>query len=589
MIHLILIPFFAGAVCLIVPKIKELTAVIISLFTFIYTCILFFSGAVDSRYFIINNLSRFILPAIGLFGFLIVLYSLKFMSGKNRLSEYYTYILWTIGASIGVVLANNLLLLLFFWGFLGFTLYMLIGIGAPDSTYSAKKTFIIVGGSDALMIMGIGIIWLLSGTFEIDKINISLNNSLSITAFIFISIAAFAKAGAMPMHTWIPDSAETAPLPVVAFLPAALDKLLGIYLLAKISMDIFIITPNSPISIFLLIIGAGTVVAAAMMALIQQNAKKLLSYSTVSQVGYIVLGIGTGIPVGIAGGIFHTLNHAVYKCCLFLTAGNVEHRTGTTELNRLGGLAKAMPVTFLSFLIAGLSISGVPPFNGFVSKWMVYQGIIELGKNGGLLWPLWLICAMFGSALTLAGFMKLLYAIFLGQKPQTGNQSPKEVTWSMWLPAALLAGLCIIFGIFANQIPLKYFIYPAVNNIKQIGIWYPGIATILIITGLILGYVIYRLGNLKNVRVDNSCFIGGEVLPDAYRVTGTDFYNTIKDIGVLKFIYKRAEEKAFDIYEEGVKYSLKFTEMLRSLHNGILPTYLAWCLLGMIVLFFIFK
>src|SRR4030042_5389712 len=120
-----------------------------------------------------------------------------------------------------------------------------------------------------------------------------------------------------------------------------------------------------------------------MMSLIQHDLKRLLGYHAVSQVGYMVLGIGTGNPIGIAGGLFHMLNHAIYKSCLFLSGGSVEKKAGTTELDKLGGFAKIMPITFVTFVIASLAISGVPPFNGFASKWMIYQGIIEIGKNGG--------------------------------------------------------------------------------------------------------------------------------------------------------------------------------------------------------------
>lgn len=588
MIYLILVPIIAGLFCLIIPKLKEIITILVSLGTFIYTVFLFFNRPLASNFFALDNLSGFILLAIGLFGFLIALYSLKFMAGKTRLNEYYTYILWTIGASYGTVLSNNLILLVTFWGFLGFILYQLIGLGGPNAASSAKKTFIIIGGTDALMIMGLGIIWLLSGSLEIDAISLPLNTALPVIAFLLIAAASFAKAGAMPFHTWIPDSAEPAPLPAVAFLPASLDKLLGIYLLARISMNIFVITPNSGLSIFLLAIGAVTVVSAVMMALIQHNAKKLLSYHAVSQVGYMVLGIGTGLPIGIAGGLFHMLNNSIYKYCLFLSTGNVEYKTGTTELNKLGGLARYMPITFFCFLVAALSISGVPPFNGFVSKWMIYQGIIQLGKNGNILWPLWLIAAMFGSALTLASFMKLTHAIFLGRGSKDEQQVKRnEVSLPMWLPIVILAALCIIFGVFAYQIPIKYFLAPVVGGISYTGIWNPGLTTFLIIAGIILGLLIYWIGNLKNIRTDNTPFYGGEEIPDTERVTGTGFYYTVKDIGILKFIYEKAEQKIFDIYEQGVKGASHLYRFFGRLHNGVLPTYMAWCLLGMIILFII--
>ena len=544
-------------------------------------------------------LNSFIALAIGVFTLLIIIYSFKFMKTCQHLFQYYSYIILTAVASLGVVFANNLILLLIFWGFLGLTLYLLINMGGDTADVIAKKTFIIIGGSDALMLLGIGIIYYLAQTFQMDKIRLGLDNNLAVLAYLCLAIASFAKAGAMPFHSWIPECAEKAPIPVVAYLPASLDKLLGIYLLARISMDLFMM--NEAMNIFLMLIGAFTILAAVMMALVQHNMKRLLGYHAVSQVGYMVLGIGTGTPIGIAGGIFHMLNHAIYKSCLFLTAGNVEYRTKTTDLNELGGLAKLMPITYISCLIASLSISGVPPFNGFVSKWMVYQGIIQQvtshkSEVTGLIGTLCLVAAMFGSGLTLASFMKLLHATFLGrrnnettsQRLPAGQAGISEIPWQMWLPAVLLAGLCVVFGIFAFGIPLKYFILPAVSGANFMGTWNAGLATALIIIGLVIGILVLKIKSLiPSLRVDET-FVGAEKLKlDSSRISGTEFYNTVKELKVLKNIYRKAEAGFFDIYEQGKKFTFFVSGIFQYLHNGILPTYLVWYLLGMLGLFFI--
>lgn len=557
--------------------------------------------------FKLDYLSGFVSLAGLIFFALVMLYSLRFMKLKARLFEYYSWMTLTVIASVGAALANNLILLLVLWGFLGFTLYMLINIGEKGSDAAAKKTFIIVGGSDCLMLLGIGIVYYLTGTFQMDKIKIDLTaspNLLPLIAYLCLALASFAKAGAMPFHSWIPDSAETAPIPAVAFLPAALDKLLGIYLLARISLNLF--EMNQLMNILLMSLGAFTIIAAVMMALIQHNFKRLLGYHAVSQVGYMVLGIGSGHPIGIAGALFHMLNNAVYKSCLFLGAGNVEQQTGTAELDRLGGLSKAMPVTYISMLIASLAISGIPPLNGFVSKWMIYQGVISRLQDTGFgmraVAGLCLFAAMIGSALTLASFMKLLHATFLGQPANTasggtppfGGGRPKEVPWQMWFPVVGLAAICIIFGVFAYQLPLKYLIFPALSTYQRInlstfpGFWSPGLATTLIIIGLILGLIVFKLSRLKLSFRQDSPFVGGEELALAKnRVSGVEFYNTVKDINILGKIYKLAERKYFDIYELGQRLVFSLTRLLRYLHNGVLPTYLVWCLLGMMAMFFI--
>lgn len=540
--------------------------------------------------FKLDPLNGFIVLAIGLFFVLTIIYSLKFMQGKRKLIQYYSYIILTAIASVGVVVSNNLILLLVFWGFLGLTLYLLINMGDGDVSSVSKKTFIIVGGTDALMLLGIGIIYYLAGTFQMDNIKLALNNGLAVTAYLCIAIGCFAKAGAMPFHSWIPDCAEKAPVPVVAFLLASLDKLLGIYLLARISLDLFVM--DQAMNMFLMLIGAFTIIAATMMALIQQDLKKLLGYLMISGAGYMVLGIGTGIPIGIAGGLFYMLSSAVWTSCLFLSAGNIEYKFNTSDLGQLGGLAKFIPITFISCLIAGLSISGIPPFNGFFSKWMIYQGLISSWQLADSKWQmiiytLCLAAAMFGSALTLASFMKLLHAAYLGQSENRKTKEPKnEVSWQMWFPALALAAICVIFGVFAYQIPLKYFILPAVSGVEFMGTWYAGLSTLLIIAGLLLGILIFKLRNLKPVLRQDASYTGGETkdLPDT-RITGTQFYDTIREFGILERIYKKAEAGTFDIYEQAKILVFGIGRFFQHLHNGVLPTYLVWTLLGMLGLF----
>lgn len=535
-------------------------------------------------------LSVFISIFILFFSLLIFIYSLGSMGKRKGLSRYYTFILLTTLASLGTVFANNLIVFMVFWGVLGLLLYLLIGFGTKaNTTNTAKKTFIIVGGADALMLLGLALVWKITGTLQMDRISIGLNTKTAILAYLCLAAGAFAKAGAMPFHSWVPDTAEDAPTPITAFLPASLDKLLGIYFLMRISLDMF--RMNLAMNTLLMAVGSFTIVAAVMMALIQHDFKRLLGYHAVSQVGYMVLGIGTGNLIGIAGGLFHMLNHAIYKSCLFLAGGLVEKKARTTDLDKLGGFIKVMPITFTSFLVASLAISGVPPFNGFASKWMVYQGIIEFGKDGGCLWIVWLVAAMFGSALTLASFMKLIHAIFLGQ-PSLENMDKKkklpEANPAMWMPTVVLASLCIIFGVFAYKVPLNIFILPSLGvKLEYIGIWGPTLATILLLVGILVGVIIYTLGTTSKLRRVQP-FVGGEVLEEhpQMRVSGAEFYNTIKNMGMLRPIYNLALKKAFDIYDLGIKITFIFNRILRYIHNGILASYLSWCLLGMGIMFY---
>lgn len=591
LILLVIYPIVAGAVCLAIPdRLKALIKIVAGAATLIslaVSVLIFMKKPMtweSGRYviFLADNLSAFIAIAISLFALLVTIYSFGFI--EKSFGRYFGYVLMTLGASYGVVYANDLIALAVFWGFSAVLLYLLVNMKDTDSSAaSAKKALVVIGGTDAVMLLGLGLIWGITGTFTMSAINLKLDGAFPYIAYFAIVIAAFAKAGAMPFHSWLPDVAEDGPTPVTAYLPASLDKLLGIYLLARASLGLFVMNDIS--NLVLLITGSLTIVLAAIFALVQHDLKRLLGSSTVSQVGYMVLGIGTGNPIGIAGGIFHMLNHAIYKSCLFLSAGCVEKKAGTTDLAKLGGLAKYMPVTFASFLVASLSISGIPPFNGFVSKWMIYQGIVELGA-GSPVWIFCLACAMLGSALTLANFMKLLHTVFLG-RPSGDYKDMKEASFSMAFPIAILALTCFMFGVFAFKPVIPLFIAPSIGLVvKYSGIWSPIAATLLMVLGIAAGAIIYFIFKPKQFRTTD-VFIGGEDAGGLDRVSGAEFYDTIKDMKLMNGLYRREEAGSFDIYEEASRGTFFLSKMLQWLHNGILPTYLVWCLIGMLALFLI--
>ena len=363
-------------------------------------------------YFRIDYFSAMISVFILFFTALTVVYSAGFMRGRRGLPGYYLYIALTAASSICAVLASHLFVLLVCWGLSGILLYLLVNYeGTESAAAAAKKALIIIGGTDALLLLGILLIWKTTGTLHMGGMRMELSGAGAYAALACLLAAAFAKAGGMPFHSWIPDVCESVQAPVSAFLPASLDKLLGIYFLARISLTIFNMT--SAMNNILMFAGSVSIIAAGLTALMQQDMKRLLGFCAVSQAGYMILGIGTGNPVGIAGGIFHMLNYTVCKSCLFFAAGLAEKQSGTADIRFMGGLARYMPVTFATFFVSSLALSGVPPLNGFFSKWMIYQSLIENGRSGGFAWIIWLSAAVFGSALTLAYLMKLVHAVFL--------------------------------------------------------------------------------------------------------------------------------------------------------------------------------
>ncbi|MDD5195345.1 MAG: proton-conducting transporter membrane subunit [Candidatus Omnitrophica bacterium] len=542
---------------------------------------------IRSDFFLIDSLSKLIGIFVVFFTVIIFIYSLGFI--KTKKLSYYFWFFVTALASLGVCFSNNLILITIFWGFLGLTLFQLISLHSEANMPSvAKKAFIIVAGSDGFLLFGFLLYASLSAqpfsNASIAAHALPINSTLALISFILIAIGCFAKAGCMPFHTWIPEVAESASVPVVAYLPASLDKLLGIYLLLRVVKDMFVL--NSAAQAILMIAGSITILGAVMMALIQHNVRKLLGYHAVSQVGYMVLGLACATPLGLAAGLFHMVNHAIYKSCLFLGAGNIEARTGTGELDNLGGLGKFMPLTFITTLIASFSISGIPPFNGFVSKWMIYQGLIDVSSSSAwgtmkVIVLLSLLCALIGSGLTLASFLKLNSGVFMG----SCKKPAKEAGWLLLFAPVVLSLLCVGFGIFAS-ITILPFINKAVGGFSLTGLWQPKLATGLLIMGVLAGFIIFKIMSRKIRTV--ASFVGGETLTVEEEVKIGDFYNTFRQLAPLKGLYALAEKKFFDLYEQTKSFCFLFVRFLRYLHNGVLPSYLSWCLLGALGLFFAF-
>lgn len=535
--------------------------------------------------FTFDSLSKLMIVFASLFTTLVISYSIIY--NKNRKAKhFYSWFLITLGCSVGALLSDNLLLFLTFWGILGITLYKLIPGRDEESSAAAKKTLILIGASDSIMIIGIALLWKLTGTLSMNAISAPEGNILSVTAFLALLIGSFTKAGAFPFHSWVPDYSMSAPASSTALLPASLDKLLGIYFLARITSGMFIL--NSWLRFTLLIIGGITIISAVMMALIQHNYKKLLGFHAVSQVGYMVLGFGLGSAVGVAAGLFHMINNAIYKSGLFLSAGSIEYRTGKETIDDLGGLSKAMPVTFIASLIFAMSISGVPPFNGFASKWMIYQGIIDFGIGSDLpnkLWVVWLAFAVLGSALTLASFIKLIGGIFLSRiKPEFADI--KEVPALMWIPQALLALLCVIFGVFATNYIVPKLFMPITGEFTFSGFWNSSFVSLLVLISIILGILIYLATILKKFRREDS-FIGGEKIQDQTGYSTPEFYKSISEIGFFSWMYEKAEKKWFDIYDLLRKFVLWLNNLLSRSHTGVLTNYIIWICAGLIIMLLI--
>ncbi len=567
----------------------------------------------------LDRLSLLVALAMSLIAFLVIVYAWGGVRRGGRCGEFFAYALWALGGANLAVLSDNLLVMLVGWEIASIMLFYLITIGGDRARQGAGKTMVMLGAADCALLLGIV---MLVAQFGANGMQLSVmareggvplgagGTALNVAAFLLIAFGALTKAGAVPVHTWIPKAAEGAPPATMALLPASLDKLLGIYLLARVCLYMFDWAGAAGLQILLMLVGAATVVLAVMAALVQHDLKKLLSYHAVSQVGYMVMGIASGTALGVAGALFHMLNNAIYKNVLFLGAGAIEKRTGTTDLSRLGGLGRRMPFTFGSMFIAALAISGVPLFNGFMSKWMIYGGLLEgayappaspLAKLFTVVAVFGLVAAMFGSALTLASFIKVLHSAFMG--PATREcAAARPVGFSMWLPMLVMAALCLVLGV-APFVIYNNFLVPIVaesglaagptGSISTGALsfapaagsfWSPLLAAGLVLAGLLAGGVLYILFGVGRARVVRP-FVSGETTrysPEELRFPGTGFFGTVMELGAVSTIYRDAAEGAYDPYELLGSYGGRLVDVGRRLHSGVLPTYLGFCMLGLL-------
>jgi formate hydrogenlyase subunit 3/multisubunit Na+/H+ antiporter MnhD subunit len=600
---LVLIPFMAGLLILAVPKsFRKITgffALLITIINLGYSITLFKKNIIFSAPWMgfnvnlsirIDNFSSFILLAVAVFCFLITMYSITFMKDKNSSGQFFAYLLISLAMTSGAVVANNLVFMLFFWEGLMVTLFAMIMIGNKSAYKTAVKALVLVGISDLCLMVGIGLTGRLTGTLTMSDIHLNLGAAGGL-AFIFLMTGAISKAGSMPFHSWIPDAAVDTHLPFMALFPAALEKLLGIYLLARISIEMFNLTPGSWISILLMVIGLVTIIFAGMMALIQKDYKRLLSYHAISQVGYMILGIGTAVPAGIIGGLFHMINHAMYKSGLFLTAGAVERQTGTTDLKKLGGLGSKMPVTFAVFLITAASISGVPPFNGFFSKELIYDGALERGV-------VYYIVAVIGSFITAASFLKLGHAVYAG-KTRDDSIKVKEAPLTMLVPMILIAGICVLFGVY-NSLPLNNLIQPILGQQRLEGhnfAGFPSNSILVIVTAIVL--IIAFLNHLYGVKKSGGGLGAVEHIHHAPGLSWVydkaekryfDPYDIVlKLTGVVSKIFFRID-RAFDWFYDVfiVKITYFFTGVIKKAHNGHYAMYLSWSIIGTVIITIVF-
>ena len=423
-----------------------------------------FAGYGFEARFVSGGLSAVLPLFASVVALLLAVYSVTFYRGKKEGGLFLLFFFVSVGFVNGALLSDNLPVMLVFWEGLLISMSVLLLIGNLQKPRAVIKMLWISGIADLMLMLGVIITIQVSGQSNISAITRLPVEGVGAAGCVLMLLGALAKAGAVPFHSWIPLAAEDAQSPFLALFPASLEKILGIGLAIRIVTQIYDVQPGSPVSTFVMIVGAVTLFIGVAMALIQKDMKKLLSYHAISQVGYMILGVGSALPIGIVGALFHMINHVLYKSGLFLTAGALEKRTGTTDLKRISGLGKFMPVTAACFVVFGLAISGFPGLNGFFSKELVFDAALESNIA-------FYIVALVGAAMTAISFLKLGGAAFFGKTelPQ-GVKHVKEAPVGMTLPALVLALLCVLLGVF-NTVAHKLLLTPALGYTESFSGW----------------------------------------------------------------------------------------------------------------------
>lgn len=418
----------------------------------------------------LDGLSALLLLLVNGVAFLAALYSVSYMERYTEKTKYWTLFLLMTAGMNGVVLSGDLFNLFVFLEIAAMSSYALVAFGTGAEELEASFKYQIMGAvGSACILLGIGLLYGLTGTLNMADVGANLpeENITLLFAQVLFLVGFGLKSAQVPFHAWLPDAHPSAPAPISAMLSGVLIKSLGIYALVRVFFGV--IGVSSEVATVLMTLGTVSMIVGVLLAIAQTDLKRLLAYSSISQVGYVLLGFGVGAAAlgeapaaaGLAflGALFHMLNHATFKSLLFLCSGAIEHETGTRDLDRIGGLRRPMPVTSFAATVGALSIAGVPPFNGFWSKLLIIVGAAQAGY-----WGLAAAAAVV-AILTLATFLKVQGAAWWGALPES-LAKVKEAPVLMLASMLILAVMCILFGFLLLEPFRPLILDPAVEVLK---------------------------------------------------------------------------------------------------------------------------
>jgi len=543
----------------------------------------------------LNMLSWLFAITIAVIGALSVIFSLSYIRGKEKTDFYFFMMLLVNAAMLGIVLAGDLVTFYIFWEMMSWGAFLLISYNKGPALAAGMKYIIMSILGSMCFLFG-----MLSLSVSFDTLNIariapeitSASSAYVLFILIVFGIAFGIKNAVLPFHTWLPDAHSEAPAPFSAVLSGILIKmgtygfLLVFYVIVGFKLFLGLGSGLLSFHTILCFLGVVTIIIPTFIAILQDDAKRLLAWSTVGQAGYIILGISFGTSLALAGGIFHFFNHALFKALLFFAIGAVEFRTRTRDLNSLGGLAEKMPIVFTTTFVGIFALIGVPLTSGFVSKWLIYKTLILEGS------PFLAFFALAGTWGTILYSYKLIHNVFLGQLPEKYKDIQKSPL-SMQVPLIILSLFIVLFGILPG-IPLK-----VINTINtslgfeslNVSLW--GITsetgtlnTINILFGLLVAgiivWLLFRLGARSvSVPQEDSYAAGAHVPKEKYHYT-VEFYNPL-----VRMIRPYLRDVIDEFYYEIAASLRRVSDRVRRIYHGDIGYYVTYIILFLAMFIFI--
>jgi formate hydrogenlyase subunit 3/multisubunit Na+/H+ antiporter MnhD subunit len=586
-------------------RLREGFAVFISLILVIMIALLYGEKGSESVYFSflgfplilrINLLSWFFAIAVSALGALSVIFSLSYMKDRERTDFYYLMLLLANASMLGIVFSGDLVSFFIFWEIMSWSTFLMISYNRGSAVAAGLKYIIFSIIGSMAMLVGILSLYAVYETLNIATLSTLISSASSgylLFLLILFGIAFAIKNALMPLHTWLPGAYAEAPTPFNGVLSGMLTRmgmygfLLIMYVIAGATRALSLGSGLFKFNYILAWLGAITIVIPTFIAILQDDAKKLLAWSAIGQGGYMILGIAIGTSLGLAGGIFHTVNHAVYIVLLFMSVGAIQYRTkGERDLNSLGGFIKKMPVAFIGALVGISGLIGIPLTNGFVSKWLIYKTLILEG------YPFLAFAALIGTWGCILYCYKFIHHIFLGQLPEK-YQKVQKAPFSMHLPMIILSLVILLFGILPG-IPLKMinaigtsFGFESLNvtvwgiasetgTLNTINIF----AAVLVVS--ILVWLIFKAGpKAVSVHQEDTYAAGAAIPKDKYHYT-VDFYNPL-----YRMISSYFKDFIDLFYSKLVGWIQNLCGGVRRIYSGYVGHYLMYIVLFLAILIFV--